>query len=75
MLIAMSQSWGVAGQLQPALKHTFGTATVNTAQSQATFAAAPAVNAVSIQTADTTVYAVSNVTAVAWDSSSWLLES
>jgi hypothetical protein len=71
----MTQSWGVAGQLQPALKHTFGTATVSTAQSQATFAAAPAVNAVSIQTADITFHAVSNVTAVARDSSSWLLES
>jgi hypothetical protein len=53
MLIAMSQSWGVAGQLQPALKHTFGAVTVDTAQSQVTFAAAPAANAASIQTADT----------------------
>ena len=64
MLIAMSQSWGVAGQLQPALKHTFGAGTVDTAQSQVTFATAPAANAASIQTADTTVHAVSNVTAV-----------
>ena len=43
-----------------------GAATVDTAQSQVTFAAAPTANAVSIQTADTTVHEVSNVTAVVW---------
>jgi hypothetical protein len=43
-----------------------GTATVDFAHSQLTFAAAPAANAVSIQTADTTVHEVSNVTAVVW---------
>jgi Ca2+-binding RTX toxin-like protein len=43
-----------------------GSATVNTAQSQVTFAAAPTANAVSIQTADTTVHEVSHVTAVVW---------
>ena len=43
-----------------------GAATVDTAQSQVTFAAAPTANAVSIQTADTAVHEVSNVTAVVW---------
>jgi uncharacterized delta-60 repeat protein len=43
-----------------------GAATVDTAQSQVTFAAAPTANAVSVQTADTTVHEVSNVTAVVW---------
>ena len=43
-----------------------GAATVNTAQSEVTFAAAPTANAVSIQTADTTVHEVSHVTAVVW---------
>jgi hypothetical protein len=43
-----------------------GAATVDATQSQVTFAAASTANSVSIQSADTTVHEVSNVTAVVW---------